>query len=104
MLESWLLAHHDALAAFLKISAAKVPVEPDQEVHAKRTIVNLARKSKSRLLRMDLVPKQGTSGLVGPNYTARMGEFIREHWQPLVAQTRSPSLRRALQAIEQIGH
>src|SRR4051812_30220232 len=29
MLESWLLAHHDALAKFLEISVAKIPSVPD---------------------------------------------------------------------------
>ncbi len=99
MLESWLLAHREGLAEFLKISQARIPSVPDSEDHAKRTVVNLARASRSRRIREDLVPAPGTSGVVGPNYTARMSEFIREYWRPLDAQARSPSLRRALKAI-----
>jgi hypothetical protein len=102
MLESWLLAHSQALAAFLKVSAALLPRDPDGEEHAKRTLVNLARRSKSRRMREDLVPDPGMSAQVGRNYTARMSEFIYQHWQPLEAQRKSPSLQRALQALQRI--
>lgn len=103
MLESWLLAHTDALAQFLTISAALIPRDPDQEEHAKRTLVNLARRSRSRRIREDLVPEPATSAVVGKNYTPRMTEFIRNQWRPLEAQRRSPSLRRALSALQAIS-
>jgi hypothetical protein len=98
MLESWFLAD-DSLADFLGISKALLPRNPDAEANPKQTLVNLARRSQSARLRSDLVPEEGSSGLVGRGYTSRMTEFIERHWRPSRAQRRSESLRRALVAI-----
>jgi hypothetical protein len=100
MLESWLLAHREAIAGFLRIAVALVPSDPDQEEQPKRTLVNLARKSRTRTIREDLVPEEGTRGVVGKNYTPRMSQFIQDHWDPLEAEKHSPSLRRALVALK----
>jgi hypothetical protein len=99
MVQRWLLAQSDALAEFLKVSEALVPSRPDEEENPKRTVVNLARKSRSRAIRTDLVPEQGSSGVVGKGYTTRMEEFVRDHWDPLQAQGKSDSVRRALAAL-----
>jgi hypothetical protein len=100
MLESWLLAHREAFAGFLKISRQIVPADPDQLEHPKRTLVNLARRSRVRAIREDLVPEEGSPGVVGKGYTSRLTLFIQENWDPLVAQKHSASLRRALVAIQ----
>jgi hypothetical protein len=99
MLESWLLADAATLAKYLRVSPSLFPVNPDAEVHPKRTLVNLARRCPSRSLKDDLVPEQGSSGVVGKGYVPRMTEFIDTAWQPLEAQHRSESLRRAVAAI-----
>ena len=98
MLESWLLAD-DSLAGFLRISGDLLPRSPDAEANPKQTLVNPARRSRSARLRSDLVPPEGSSGIVGRGYTPRMTEFIEDHWRPDKAQRRSESLRRALEAI-----
>jgi hypothetical protein len=78
---------------------ARLRHQPDLEGHPKRTLVNLARKSRSRALRDDIVPEPGMSGVVGPGYTPCLTRFIEDHWDPLQAQQHSPSLRRALDAL-----
>ncbi len=98
MLESWFLAD-DSLADFFHISGALLPRNPDTETNPKQTLVNLARRSRSARLRSDLVPEEGSSGIVGKGYTPKMTEFIERHWRPNRAQHRSESLRRALAAI-----
>jgi len=98
MLESWLLADV-ALATFLNISPNVLPRDPDSEANPKQTLVNLARRSRQRDVRNDLVPESGSRGIVGKGYTPRMTEFIEEHWSPTKAATRSDSLRRAIAAI-----
>ncbi|MHB8835976.1 MAG: hypothetical protein ACYC9Y_09730 [Candidatus Methylomirabilia bacterium] len=100
MLESWLLAD-TALAKFFGIDASLLPREPDQEANPKQTIVNLARRSASREIRSDVVPQEGSLGVVGRGYTPRMTEFIEEHWRPVVAARRSESLRRAMRAVRE---
>ena len=98
-LESWLLADVAALADYLGISAAAFPTDPDAEPDPKQTLVNLARRSKRKSIREDIVPKQGSKGIVGKGYTPRMTEFIESNWNPINAEQISESLRRALGAI-----
>jgi hypothetical protein len=102
-LESWLLADL-ALAAYFRISADLLPLSPDAERNPKQTLVNLARRSPSRDIRADIVPEKGGGGIVGKGYTLQMTEFIEGKWQPLEAQRRSESLKRALAAIKKASH
>lgn len=94
MLESWLMADRPSLAAFLRVPIASVPVDPDAEVHPKRTLIDLARKSTSKAIREAMVPDDSGS-LVGPDYVATMCEFITQHWVCARARQVSPSLERA---------
>lgn len=98
-MESWLIADADALAKFLSIKKKAVPDNPDALGHPKQTLVNLARQSRRRDIREDMVPAYGTSGVIGPAYASRVDEFAREHWRPAVAATRSDSLRRTINRL-----
>ncbi len=94
MLESWLLADREAVAAFLGVRVAAIPREPDREAHPKRTLVNLARTSRKRSIRESLVPN-GSGASVGPEYTPVVGAFIDSRWNAERARVNSPSLERA---------
>jgi hypothetical protein len=100
-LESWLLADSDALAKFFSVSPALFPTNPDDESDPKRTLVNLARRSRKSSIREDIVPEQGSRHPIGKGYQSRMVEFIEEKWRPLKAQDKSESLRRAINAIKE---
>lgn len=103
MLESWLLADAESMARFLGAPESKVPRNPDKLVHPKKELVTLARRHASHSLRRDLVPEEGHSGVVGPGYRPRMEDFILKRWRPQTARRRSPSLDRALAALEDIA-
>jgi hypothetical protein len=100
MLESWLLADSEAMAGFLRVSAKSLPRDPERESHPKQTLVNLARRSRVRRVRDDLVPEEGSIGVVGRGYVPCMTEFVEHHWRPQVAANRSESLKRAIAAIK----
>jgi hypothetical protein len=104
MIESWLLADRERIAAFLDAPQAKVPAEPDRDPHPKHVLVRLARQHAPPALRRDLVPEEGHSGPVGPGYRPQMERFILKQWRPQVARTRSPSLDRAIKALERAAH
>ena len=103
MLESWLLADTESMARFLGAPAGKLPKNPDSLEHPKKEIVTLARRHSSQSLRRDLVPEEGHSGIVGPGYRPRMEDFILKRWRPQTARKRSPSLHRALAALERLA-
>lgn len=98
--EAWLMADRARMAAFLGVPVARVPANPDQLRDPKSTLVNLARRSRRRAIRTDMVPPRGLSSRVGPGYTARVIEYASGHWRPLVAADVSPSLARAFAAMQ----
>ncbi len=100
MLEAWLLADREAIASFLRVPAARVPDDPDNRLNPKQDLVNLARHSRKRLVLEDIVPPQGSQGIVGRGYLSLMTEFVRKSWRPCNASANSDSLRRALVAIQ----
>jgi hypothetical protein len=97
--EAWLLADSKRISAFLHVATEKVPRSPDELADPKQALVNLARESRSREIRSDLVPGRGTTGRVGPAYTARRVEFASLRWRPTTAARRSDSLRRCLNSL-----
>jgi len=101
--EAWLLADAERLAAFLGIPVARIPPNPDAEPDPKTTLINLARRSRRRAIREDIVPREGSGGRAGPGYPGRLIEFAMatEHmWRPEVAIQHSDSLCRCLKALE----
>ncbi|MFW6242022.1 MAG: hypothetical protein ACOC98_15640 [Thermodesulfobacteriota bacterium] len=69
----------------------------------KRTLVNLARKSRMKRRREAIVPPEGMSGVVGRGYAAEISHFIREKWNPSEAARRSPSLAKCLRRLREIN-
>ena len=98
--ESWVMADRSAFGRFLGIRASAVPHQVDEVENPKEKIVLLADGSSSSTIRRDLVPLQGSTARVGPAYNARLGEFVRNTWNPRRAAEVSPSLIRALRALE----
>ena len=101
-LESWLLADREGMAKFLKISASRVPIQPERELFPKRVLVNLARASKNKGIREGIAPPPGHRANVGPAYLSRMREFIATHWNIEVASHNAPSLERCIRRLREI--
>lgn len=104
--EAWLLADHVHLAEFLGVTAAKVPFDPEAVADPKQTLVNLARRSSKRDVRLDMVPRQASGREVGPAYVSRLIEFVadeRNGWQPRAASLRAPSLSRAIDCLSRLS-
>jgi hypothetical protein len=100
--EAWLLADRERIANSLSISSRRVPDSPDSLAHPKTVLVNLARWSRSRAVREDLVPRQGSARSVGPLYTTRLIDFVGDEedgWRPDQAAIRSDSLRRCIDRL-----
>jgi hypothetical protein len=100
-IESWLLADPISLSTFLGISQSLIPLNPEMLPNPKLTMVNLARRSRNRGVQA-MVPQQGFSVQVGPEYTSRLIDYSRQHWDPLRAATTSNSLSRCIKALCQL--
>ena len=100
--ESWLLADSCALSSFLRIPRTKIPKLPDLEADPKRVMLTLARRSKSRLFRDELVSPSDHSKQ-GSGYNTHLTEFVRKHWDAGRAASASPSLARAIPRVRALG-
>lgn len=102
--EAWLLADRGGLASYLGVPLSRLPEEPDSLDDPKKHLIDLARRSRSRAIREDLVPRTGSTARVGPAFMARISEFSTRIWQPAVAAKASPSLSRCLTALRRVKH
>jgi hypothetical protein len=100
--ESWLLADRERIAKFLGVPIGKVPREPDLLEDPKGTVVDLARHSRRRDVREDMLPRPKSGRSEGPAYASRLIEFAQDAWRPSVAEKHSDSLRRCQQAIRRV--
>ena len=65
-------------------------------------MVNLARRSRRREIREDMVPRDQSGRSVGPAYVSRLIEYFQTFWRPNVAIERAQSLRRAVACLRQM--
>lgn len=100
--ESWVLADPDALASFLKVPANRIPADPDAIVDPKLAVLNLAARSRDKLVRSEVVSSIDGSK-PGAGYNIHLEEFARRHWNPRRAAQRSPSLARAVKRIQEVA-
>jgi hypothetical protein len=103
-LESWLLADRENLASFLRVSAAKIPSDPEQLPDPKLTLVNIARFSRSKGIREALVPEAGSTARIGKLYTSEMSRFIEADWDITNARKSSESLNKCCIHLEGIAN
>ena len=97
--ESWVIADRPGFANFLQVSEKLLPEHPDETADPKAALIEAARKSRSRDLRVRIVPKNGSTATIGPEYNACLCEFVGRHWRAGYAAKHSPSLRRALDRL-----
>jgi hypothetical protein len=100
--ESWVLADADALANALAIPSGIVPRDPDNLADAKSILVGLARRSSKRSVRREFVSDFDQTK-PGSGYVRALCEVVKANWRAAVASDRSPSLRRAMRRLEELG-
>lgn len=100
--EAWLLADRARIARFLSVRAADVSGDPEALPDPKLALVDLARRSRRREIREDMVPRPGSGRAVGPVYTSRLIEFVTDRqrgWRPSIAARSADSLARCIQRL-----
>lgn len=101
-LEAWLLADTDAFADFFAVAMSRVPTMVEDIADPKRTLVEVCRQSRKRLIRQAMAPPAKSSGRVGPEYATFLIDYCRSAWRPDVAAGNAPSLARALRDIDRL--
>ncbi len=99
-IESWVMAHRDAISDFLLVPKNRIPDNTDTIDKPKEYLINLARKSRSGRIKKDIVPRDKSTSQVGPDYNGRLGEFVSKHWDVRIASQHSPSLTRTFRKLQ----
>jgi len=100
--EAWLMADAESLAGFLSVAPSRIPGDPEQLQDPKTEMVNLARHSRRRAIREDMVPRSRSGRAIGPAYASRLVEYVATLWRPEVAKERADSLGRAIRCLQRI--
>lgn len=103
--EAWLLADRARFSSFFAVALSKIPHKPEELPDPKRMVVSLARSSRRREIRRDLVPREESGRVVGPAYTSHLLAYIqdgRNGWRPEVAAEAAYSLRSTLRCLERL--
>ena len=79
-IESWIMADREGIARWLRIAANIVPRNPESLSDPKRTLAQLAVRSRNRGLREAIAPTRviGTHR-TGLGYNDTLGEFVTQH-------------------------
>lgn len=101
-IEAWMLADRQGVSSFLVVPESSIAEDPEKLVSAKEAVVALARSSKNRYIKSDIVPREGLTRRVGPGYTSRLIEFFVNHWNPERAATCSRSLEKCLAVLRSV--
>jgi hypothetical protein len=105
-IEAWLLADRERLAQFLNVRYSFIPHDPESLADPKHVLVDIARKSRRKEIREDMVPRPRSYRVVGPAYNSRLIQFVsdeRNGWRPDVAAGLSESLQRCLRQLERMA-
>lgn len=96
--ESWIISDVEGFSKFLGISTSVFPRIPEEEHDPKQKLIQLAKRSKKRNIKEDIVPINNNAK-IGPNYNNCLGAFIIENWNMERAMQRSESLRRLFRKL-----
>jgi len=78
------------------------PHHPELLDDPKAAFIELVRSSPNERLKRTLVPDDPTKNAEGPVYTSRMERFVRHQWSVSNALQNAASLRRCVQAVEDL--
>jgi hypothetical protein len=100
--ESWLLADRDNIARFIGVRKELMSFRPDEISDPKNELISLVRIKGKKSLRSDIVPID-RNAKQGPGYNMQLREFIKKHWDISNARKYSPSLERAVKALQKLA-
>ncbi len=104
-IEAWLLADRERFASFFRVRLSDIPTEPELLDDPKEAVIELSRRSRSRDIQLDMVPRPGSGRKIGPAYVSRLIEYVSDRqkgWRPERAARSSDSLNRSLIRIREL--
>jgi hypothetical protein len=100
--QSWALADGEAFASALSVPHSKVPRDPEALQDAKAAVLGLARRSRVRRIREEVVSTTDVAK-PGTGCNLHLCGFVMRHWRAGIASKQAPSLRRAVERLEALA-
>lgn len=100
--ESWLLADHEGLSNFLGVSPTAFPRNPEELTDPKNKLIQLAKRSRKRSIREDIVPLNNNA-CIGPNYNGCLSTFVSNNWSITNAIEHSNSLKKTIARLHELS-
>lgn len=101
--EAWLLADRERFAEFARIPLNRFSDRPEALDDPKQTLLNLVWRYSPSEIKHDIVTRRAGGAHQGLGYNERLTLFVQEIWQPRKAVSRSNSLERARQRIDNLA-
>ena len=99
--DAWVIADRTAFAKAFGVSAALMPRDPEALADAKREVLRLAARSSKRVIREEVIAQYDATK-PGSGYNLHLCSFVRSRWNVASAAENSPSLVRAVRALERL--
>lgn len=99
--EAWLISDRANLSAFMGVSKDRITAKPETLSDPKAYLINLAKRSRKRNIREDLIPEGQAT--VGRNYNACLADFVYQKWDANKACLASRSLSGLMAALERLN-
>ena len=100
--EAWILADRAGFAGLLGVRTQSITSDAESLEDPKAYLIGLARRSRRRAIRDDIVPRPGSTATKGRGYNSLLGQFVRERWDLATASSCSDSLARTVARIRQL--
>lgn len=97
-IDAWILSDREAFSKWMNVPINKIPVNTQEIIDPKQFIINLARKSRKKIMK-DIIP-QGTASQ-GPGYNILLQRFVLDEWGPEKALLCNESLRKAIERLKE---
>lgn len=97
--DAWLLAD-PGIVDYLQ-SRAAAPGSPGSIQDPKSALINIAKRSRSRAIREEMVVQEGALARVGPGYNRILGDFVSGAWNYALAAEVCPDLGRLVAKISE---
>ena len=74
--ESWIMADREGFARYLGIGRSLIPSDIETINMPRETLIGLAKRSRNRSIRDDIVPKVGSTAKKGRGYNSALSSFV----------------------------
>lgn len=98
--EAWLMADRSGFSGFIGINSSRIPYDTETIENPKEFLIRLAKNSRFKTIREDIVPYNTTTAQQGRGYNSRLITFVNNRWNPDNAENHSDSLKRTRNALK----